>query len=172
MNSIRNEPRIQLSCFGGRPQRLGNGLERRESGILERREFACLRRKRFFPQLAFEFRLGRHRLPSKAGYVFTPSVLTIGSLGANSVGHVFEANSSSILYVDKDATGVADGTSWANALVDLAQALVSQQSFNEVWVAEGTYLPGTIKSTSSFFPRAFKCTVGLRATRPSGHNAT
>ena len=90
--------------------------------------------------------------PSKAGYVFTPSVLTIGSLGANSVGHVFEANSSSILYVDKDATGVADGTSWANAYVDLAQALVSQQSFNEVWVAEGTYLPGTIKSTSFILP--------------------
>ncbi|MEK9632678.1 MAG: choice-of-anchor Q domain-containing protein, partial [Opitutae bacterium] len=54
--------------------------------------------------------------------------------------------------MDKDATGVADGTSWANAYVDLAQALVSQQSFNEVWVAEGTYLPGTIKSTSFILP--------------------
>ena len=83
--------------------------------------------------------------PSKAGYVFTPSVLSIGSLGANSTGHVFEANSSSILYVDKDATGDGDGTSWVNAYVDLAQALVSQQSFNEVWVAEGTYLPGVIR---------------------------
>ncbi|MFP6854854.1 MAG: hypothetical protein VB980_03660, partial [Opitutales bacterium] len=90
--------------------------------------------------------------PSKAGYVFTPSVITIGSLGANSPGHIIEANRSSILYVDKDATGSGDGTSWANAYVDLAQALVSQQSFNEVWVAEGTYLPGTIKSTSFILP--------------------
>ncbi|MBT3638566.1 MAG: hypothetical protein HN531_16665, partial [Opitutae bacterium] len=90
--------------------------------------------------------------PSKAGYVFTPSFLTIGSLSANSPGHVFEANSSSILYVDKDATGAEDGTSWANAYVDLAQALLSQQSFNEVWVAEGTYLPGVIRSTFFLLP--------------------
>ena len=45
-----------------------------------------------------------------------------------------------------------DGTSWANAYADLAQALLSQQSFNEVWVAEGTYLPGTIKSASFILP--------------------
>ena len=54
--------------------------------------------------------------------------------------------------MDKDATGADDGTSWANAYVDLAQALLSKQSFNEVWVAEGTYLPGVIKSAFFLLP--------------------
>jgi hypothetical protein len=49
-----------------------------------------------------------------------------------------------VLFVDIDATGANDGSSWADALTDLQAAL--DQSFGpgdteQVWVAEGTYRP-------------------------------
>ena len=46
-----------------------------------------------------------------------------------------------IVYVDADASGAGDGTSWSDAYTDLQTALAATGS-GEVWVAEGLYLPG------------------------------
>jgi predicted outer membrane repeat protein len=45
-----------------------------------------------------------------------------------------------IIYVDKDATGPADGTTWANAYLTIQDAL-SVAVGAEIWVAEGVYYP-------------------------------
>ncbi|BCS95388.1 hypothetical protein DSLASN_10200 [Desulfoluna limicola] len=44
-------------------------------------------------------------------------------------------------FVDIDASGATNGSSWADAFTDLQEAIFYAASGEEVWVAEGTYVP-------------------------------
>jgi len=46
-----------------------------------------------------------------------------------------------VVYVDKNATGANNGTSWANAYTDLQDGLADCANGVQVYVAEGTYTP-------------------------------
>ncbi len=54
------------------------------------------------------------------------------------------------IYVDLNATGANDGSSWTNAFIDLQDAIALSVFGDEIWVAQGTYKPttGTSQNTS------------------------
>lgn len=82
-----------------------------------------------------------------------------------------------LVYVDQDAAGGNNGTSWADAYVDLQTALANAQTGDHVWVAEGTYTPtSTTDRTVSFtIPHGvhvyggFMGTETRRGQRVDGH---
>lgn len=90
--------------------------------------------------------------PTKSGHTFSPASTGLSTLSADSTGHAFTASRSTVLYVNANATGTGDGSSWADAYVDLASALTSTHSFTEVWVAAGTYKPGSVRPAAFLLP--------------------
>ena len=83
-----------------------------------------------------------------AGYYYTDEGANYCNMGMSNF-FVLKLGSVGIRYVDKDATGANNGTSWADAYTYLHDAIATAQPGNQIWVAEGTYLPGT--SSNSIF---------------------
>ena len=50
------------------------------------------------------------------------------------------------IYVDRDASGGDTGADWSNAYTNLQDGLSAVSSGDEIWVAQGTYYPGTTRA--------------------------
>lgn len=61
-------------------------------------------------------------------------------------------NAQTTWYVDLDATGANDGSSWSDAFVDLKSGLLFAASGDAIQVAEGAYTPdqGSLLRTATF----------------------
>jgi len=53
-----------------------------------------------------------------------------------------------VIFVDADAKGANNGSTWDNAFTDLQDALAIATAGKDIWVAEGTYKPGTSRTDS------------------------
>ena len=65
-----------------------------------------------------------------------------------------------VIYVDKDAAGESNGTSWTNAYTNLQAAIAAAPFGSQIWVAEGTYKP-TSKSGDDARKYSFKLNNGV-----------
>ncbi|RAJ11060.1 gliding motility-associated-like protein [Chitinophaga skermanii] len=63
------------------------------------------------------------------------------------------------IYVNLNATGTNNGSSWANAYTSLQTAIAAAAPGDQIWVAMGTYLPTTTSNTS--IPFQMKSGVGI-----------
>lgn len=73
------------------------------------------------------------------------------------------------LYVDINATGVQTGENWANAMNSLAEALnvAATWSIDEIWVANGTYMPPGNRTQSFNIPSGTKVYGGFSGNENS-----
>lgn len=66
-------------------------------------------------------------------------------------------------YVNPNATGANDGTTWTNAYTDISTAL-DNFTYGDIWVAQGTYIPGTSRNDSFKIPSGAKIYGGFQGT--------
>lgn len=52
------------------------------------------------------------------------------------------------LFVDQNATGSNTGVNWDNAFLEIQSALAIARAGDEIWIADGTYLPGTARAST------------------------
>lgn len=72
-------------------------------------------------------------------------------LSSSEVNALYIGNSvNGVKYVDINATGNNNGTSWADAYTDLNSLLSNLSEGDEIWVAKGVYNPGSSSSNDYF----------------------
>ena len=93
---------------------------------------------------------------TEPGY-YTDALASIHGCDSTVVTHVILTGPCTFpspqMYVDQDAVGLNDGTSWANAFIKLSDALQASREWanvNAIWIAEGVYSPHPTLRDSSF----------------------
>ncbi|MEZ4918183.1 MAG: T9SS type A sorting domain-containing protein [Saprospiraceae bacterium] len=70
--------------------------------------------------------------------------------------------SSQVIYVNKDAQGLNDGSSWNNAYTELYDAVEAAEYGNNIWVAAGTYSTELVLPVDLYLQRSIKLKPGVK----------
>jgi hypothetical protein len=90
------------------------------------------------------------------------ALLTVGLLlGAGPGPFQASAAEATTWYVDWEAAGANNGTSWTDAFVDLQLALDAATEGDQIWVAEGTYYPSVPHGGSGDRYKSFQMVNGV-----------
>lgn len=103
-------------------------------------------------------------MPTVAGKYTFVIAATDGTLVGSKQYTVTVGAGSVHLYVYQTATGNNNGSSWANAFTDLQAAMAQVTTGDEIWVAKGTYSPGTLASSYFTLKEGVKIYGGFAAT--------
>lgn len=74
------------------------------------------------------------------------------------------AGTAQIIYVKASTAGLNNGTSWANAFTNLQTGLATATPGSQIWVAKGTYWPGSARATSFVLPSGVLLYGGFQGT--------
>jgi len=101
----------------------------------------------------------------KWAMVVLGGVALAAALALAAVGHSPEGEALALaqgtIYVDVDATGANDGSSWENAYTALQPALDEAVAGDEIWVAAGTYTPTYLSDPSKPRSATFQLKNGV-----------
>src|SRR5262245_63706720 len=97
---------------------------------------------------------------SPLSYSILKSVLVIFAFAVPSLG--------AVIYVDVNQHGPQDGTSWQSAFTNPQSALAVAQSGDQIWVAQGVYLPTQDgdRKVSLFSGEAVRVNAALAGPEP------
>ncbi|WP_430409869.1 choice-of-anchor Q domain-containing protein [Kordia sp.] len=109
-------------------------------------------------------------LPTTAYDIYVRSTCNGILSGWSDVASITTTAVQEIIYVDIDATGANDGSSWANAYTGLNDALsgIPVGTERAIWIADGTYTP----TTTNADPRMATFTVPTLVKIYGGFNGT
>ncbi|MBU6352324.1 MAG: PKD domain-containing protein, partial [Chloroflexi bacterium] len=104
-------------------------------------------------------------------YVYaSPGSYTVTLTAVNSIGSATPTTTLVIvspIYVNSQATGSGNGTSWANAYNSLTAALSAARQGAHIWVAAGVYKPGSTSTSSFAIPPGVQVYGGFNGTESS-----
>ncbi|MCK6488610.1 MAG: Ig-like domain-containing protein [Planctomycetes bacterium] len=69
-----------------------------------------------------------------------------------------------VVHVKADAGGAGNGSSWTDAYPSLASAIAASKAGDELWIAAGTYRPGTSRSSTFTLKAGTRSYGGFRGT--------
>ncbi|MFK8046225.1 MAG: T9SS type A sorting domain-containing protein [Crocinitomicaceae bacterium] len=81
---------------------------------------------------------------------FNPSLNSNWVKDANTSWSLNCDNTSDTIFVNINATGNNDGTSWTDAFTDATQGFLSANTADEIWIAQGTYVKNSTDRNTVF----------------------
>ncbi|BDD12655.1 hypothetical protein FUAX_50870 (plasmid) [Fulvitalea axinellae] len=88
-------------------------------------------------------------LALRPGAQYAYTTVGLNELGANP-GDTLFFKTNQMVFVDIDATGAGDGSSWANAFTSIKTAISKASSGVELWIAEGIYVEKEIPAKKGY----------------------